>query len=293
MGFFTDGVQAVLAERLFDSDVGVARRWSDLEPLRFRACCDRDSASLPWMFEYTSIIGNGGKSCNGLIIIPKMNLLRMYRLLYDAYGPQQWWPADSPFEVVVGAILTQSTSWKNVERAIANLKRYQALSPQALHTISVQKLAALIRPAGYFRQKARKLKAFVEHLWIHHHGNLKKMLAQPTEELRAELLSIWGIGPETADSILLYAAHKPIFVVDAYTKRIFSRLGLVSSDISYGELQKLFMRRLPKSAQLFNEYHALIVRHGKEVCRPKPLCARCPLARVCWFYRRSSSALGR
>lgn len=222
-----------------------------------------------------------------------MNLLQIYRLLYDIYGPQHWWPADSPFEVIVGALLTQSTNWRNVERAIENLKQHRALAPERLSKLSEAKLAELIRPAGYFRQKAKKLKAFVEYLDAHYNGDLQKMFAQPTQRLRTELLSIWGIGPETADSILLYAAHKPVFVVDAYTRRIFSRLGLVSSTISYDELQRFFMTQLPRSVKLFNEYHALIVRHGKEVCRSKPRCAQCVLAQDCQFYRRSSSALGR
>ncbi len=195
--------------------------------------------------------------------------------------------------MIVGAILTQATNWRNVERAIENLKKHNALTPQRLYKISEESLAQLIRPAGYFRQKAKKLKAFVAHLYARYDGDLHKMLAQPTKKLRAELLSIWGIGPETADSILLYAANKPIFVVDAYTQRILSRLGLVSSQISYGELQRLCMAQLPKSAKLLNEYHALIVRHGKEICRPKPRCERCVLAHECQFYRRSSSALGR
>lgn len=221
------------------------------------------------------------------------NLQGIYSRLLARYGPQQWWPADSPFEVIVGAILTQSTNWQNVERAIENLKSHKALTPRRLHALSEEQLAQLIRPAGYFRQKAKRLKALVEHLYAHHQGNLNKMLAQPTEQLRSELLSIWGIGPETADSILLYAAQKPIFVVDAYTRRIFSRLGLVSAKISYEELQRLFMTQLPRSVKLFNEYHALIVRHAKEACRPKPICEQCALLSICQFYRRSSSALGR
>lgn len=218
----------------------------------------------------------------------KSSLHKIYVQLLTRYGPQGWWPADSPLEVVVGAILTQSTNWQNVERALENLKEHNALTPQRLHKLSEEKLGELIRPAGYFRQKAKKLKAFVEHLYEQHDGDLHKMLAQPTKKLRAELLSLWGIGPETADSILLYAAHKPVFVVDAYTKRIFSRLGLVPSTISYEELQQLFERRLPKSITLFNEYHALIVRHGKEICRPKPLCPQCPLAAYCAHARTES-----
>ncbi len=223
----------------------------------------------------------------------RASLQHIYRQLFIAYGPQHWWPADSPFEVIVGAILTQSTNWQNVERAIENLKKHKALTAHRLRTIPEENLAELIRPAGYFRQKAKKLKAFVAHLHAYYQDNLKRMLSQPTARLRAELLSIWGIGPETADSILLYAAHKPIFVVDAYTKRIFARLGYVSEKISYDELQRFFMAQLPQSAKLFNEYHALLVRHAKEICRPKPLCQRCVLMRICQSYRRSSSALGR
>ncbi len=223
----------------------------------------------------------------------RASLQHIYRQLFIDYGPQHWWPADSPFEVIVGAILTQSTNWQNVERAIENLKKHKALTSHKLRTIPEENLAELIRPAGYFRQKAKKLKALVAHLHAYYQDNLKRMLSQPTARLRAELLSIWGIGPETADSILLYAAHKPIFVVDAYTKRIFARLGYVSEKISYDELQRFFMAQLPQSAKLFNEYHALLVRHAKEICRPKPLCQRCVLMRICQFYRRSSSALGR
>ena len=220
-------------------------------------------------------------------------LRAIYTQLLARYGPQGWWPAESPFEVIVGAILTQSTNWQNVERAIENLKKHNALTPEQLSKLPEEKLAELIRPAGYFRQKAKKLKAFVAHLYAHYDGDLRRMLAQSTKKLRAELLSIWGIGPETADSILLYAAHKPVFVVDTYTRRIFSRLGLVSEKVSYEKLQGLFMQKLPRSAKLFNEYHALIVRHGKEICRPQPRCERCVLAHACQFYRRSSSALGR
>lgn len=223
----------------------------------------------------------------------KANLHRIYAKLLARYGPQGWWPADSPLEVIVGAILTQSTNWQNVERAIAHLKEHNALTPQRLYKLSEDQLAELIRPVGYFRQKAKKLKVFITHLYAHYDGDLPKMLAQPTHKLRAELLSLWGIGPETADSILLYAAHKPVFVVDAYTRRICSRLGLASEKISYDKLQELFMRKLPRSVKLFNEYHALLVRHGKEICRPKPRCARCVLAHECQFCRRSSSALGR
>lgn len=222
-----------------------------------------------------------------------MDLFWVYKQLFARYGPQHWWPAETSFEVIVGAILTQSVNWQNVERAIANLKQHNALTSDRLYKLSEEELAELIRPAGYFRQKAKKLKAFINHLYIEHNGDLSRMLVQPMKKLRAELLSIWGIGPETADSILLYAAQKPIFVVDAYTKRIFSRMGLVSSGISYDELQRFCMAQLPKSVKLFNEYHALLVHHGKEVCRSKPRCLRCVLARECQFWRRNSSALGK
>ncbi|MCS6903435.1 MAG: endonuclease III domain-containing protein [Candidatus Bipolaricaulota bacterium] len=221
------------------------------------------------------------------LFLQKANFHKIYAQLFSHYGPQHWWPAQTEFEVIVGAILTQSTNWQNVERAIAHLNEHNALTPERLYKLPEEELAALIRPAGYFRQKAKKLKAFVAHLHAHHQGNLSKMLAQPTKKLRAELLSIWGIGPETADSIVLYAAHRPVFVVDAYTQRIFTRLGLLNAKIPYEELQNFFMRRLPKSTQLFNEYHALIVRHGKETCRPKPLCWQCPLSESCAYARRA------
>ncbi len=202
----------------------------------------------------------------------------MYRAMLDRFGPQGWWPADTPFEVIVGAILTQNTNWANVERSIENMKNRGALSPEALHRMSIQELATLIRPSGYFNIKAKRLKAFLNHLFDHYGGDLQRMLRKRAHSLREELLSINGIGEETADSIVLYAAQKPLFVVDAYTKRILSRHHLLASGATYREVQSLFMENLPHHTGLFNEYHALLVRVGKEFCRKKhPLCERCPL----------------
>jgi endonuclease-3 related protein len=208
-------------------------------------------------------------------------LLDAYNRLYAAYGPQHWWPGDSPFEIIVGAILTQSAAWTNVEKAIANLKVAGALAPDALLALSERELAQLTRPSGYFNAKARKLKAFIEMLNARFDGDLQRLLRTPPSELRALLLATNGIGPETADAITLYAAGQPAFVIDAYTRRTFSRLGFVPDANSYDDWQRLFTDALPPDTALFNEYHALIVRHGKDVCRKKPLCAECPLLDVC------------
>jgi len=204
-------------------------------------------------------------------------LLRLYDAALSVLGPQHWWPAESQFEVAVGAILTQNTAWINVERAIANLKGARLLSPAALARVPFGELARALRPSGYFRVKARRLKAFIQHLWKHHGGSLRRMLARPLPTVRAELLGISGVGPETADSILLYAGNHPIFVVDAYTRRILSRHRLVSPKASYEELQRLLMANLPSDPALFNEYHGLLVRIGKEFCRSRPRCETCPL----------------
>lgn len=208
-------------------------------------------------------------------------LREIYRRLYDAYGPQHWWPGETPFEVIVGAILTQSAAWANVEKAISNLKAVGALSPDGLARLSEGELARLVHPAGYFNAKARKLKAFVALLSQRFDGELERLLAAPVEELRPSLLATHGIGPETADSILLYAAGRPVFVIDAYTRRLFSRLGMSPGRDSYDSWQAFFMENLEAGAPLFNEYHALIVRHGKEVCRRQPRCEGCPLLEVC------------
>lgn len=207
----------------------------------------------------------------------------VYRRLFDRYGPQHWWPADGTFEVIVGAILTQSTAWINVEKAISNLKGEGALSPASLRRMPVEELAGLIRSSGYYNVKARKLKAFVEHLGAVHGDSLERMFSSDTDELRAELLSIYGIGQETADSIILYAARKPIFVIDAYTHRIMARLGLNSNYGNYASLQSFFMTNLAPDEGMFNEYHALFVRHGKDYCRKHPICNGCCLADMCSF----------
>ena len=205
-------------------------------------------------------------------------LKKYYSALFTHFGVQKWWPASSRFEVIVGAILTQNTNWGNVELAIRNLKRASLLTPEKMHGARRDKLAQEIRPAGYYNVKAGRLKNFLDHLFSSYDGKLTRLLKKEHLELREELLSINGIGEETADSILLYAAGKPAFVVDAYTKRIFSRHGVVTKDVGYRMLQRLFTDNLEKDAALFNEYHALIVMAGKEFCKTKnQLCGECPL----------------
>lgn len=208
-------------------------------------------------------------------------LLEIYGRLLNAFGPQGWWPAEDDFEMCVGAILTQSTAWVNVERAIARLKAAGMLDPASLDAVPEAVLAEEIRPSGYFNTKARRVKAFCRHLRERHGGSLPSLFHVKLPGLRDELLSIWGIGPETADSILLYGARQPIFVVDAYTRRIFGRLGLTPLDADYQQLQRFFMESLPPDASLFQEYHALIVALGKGICRPTPSCPRCPLRDLC------------
>lgn len=208
-------------------------------------------------------------------------LLEIYRRLMARYGPRHWWPGESPFEVMVGAILTQQAAWTNVERAIANLKTAKALSPQALRRLPETELAKLIRPAIYHNAKAKKLKALAKWLGESYGDDLPRLFKLELQSLRRELLAVYGIGEETADSIILYAAEKPIFVIDAYTRRIMARLGLVPEGISYRACQSLFMANLPADTQMFNEYHALLVQLGKSVCRPRPLCAGCCLAEIC------------
>jgi len=207
--------------------------------------------------------------------------------LFAEYGPQQWWPADSPFEVIVGAVLTQSAAWTNVEKAIANLRSAGALSPEGIRSLPEAELAALIRPSGYFNAKARKLKAFTALLSERFEGDLPKMLATPPRDLRPLLLATHGIGPETADAILLYAAGRPAFVIDAYTRRTLSRLGRPPARDTYAAWRELVEASLPPDAAMFNEYHALLVRLGKEVCRARPGCGRCVLRTVCATGSRS------
>ena len=204
-------------------------------------------------------------------------LFNVYQSLFDKYGPQHWWPAEAPFEVIIGAILTQSAAWTNVEKAIANLKQASALKPDVLRKLPQSELAQLIHPCGYYNVKARKLKAFVEWFGEEYNDSLDRLFTYDTVSLRQKLLEIYGIGEETADSILLYAGNKPIFVIDAYTRRIMGRLGLKPRNDSYTAWQALFMANLPPDARLFNEYHALLVRLAKETCRTRPLCLQCRL----------------
>lgn len=212
---------------------------------------------------------------------PLASLRDVYGRLLAAYGPQHWWPGDSPFEVIVGAILTQSAAWTNVEQALGNLKAAAVLSPHGLIGVDEAELARMIRPSGYFNAKARKLKAFAALLAEGFGGDLERLLALSAVELRVLLLATHGIGPETADAIVLYAAGQPSFVIDAYTRRTFVRLGFAPERDTYDSWRAMFTESLPADAALFNEYHALIVRHGKDVCRRQPLCAVCPLLAVC------------
>ena len=202
----------------------------------------------------------------------------IYKKLYRCFGPQNWWPGDTPFEIAVGAVLTQNTNWGNVEKAIHNLKKQGVLSSRGIHGLSVKELASLIKPAGYFNVKAKRLRSFLDFLMNEYHGRMENMAREDLTQLRPKLLRIHGIGPETADSMLLYALEKPIFVIDAYTKRILSRHGIMASDRSYAEFQELFHASLKRDVHLYNEYHALFVRAGKTFCRRRnPLCGKCPL----------------
>jgi endonuclease-3 related protein len=200
--------------------------------------------------------------------------------LFQAHGKQHWWPGRTPFEVIVGAVLVQNTNWVNAALAIAKLRQAKLLTPSAIGKVPQPKLARLVRSSGYFRQKARKLKAFVAFLRKEHGGSLTAMFCTPTPKLREQLLNVHGIGPETADSILLYAGNHPVFVVDAYTRRILQRHGLATGKESYEEIRGLFEKSLPNDPQLFNEFHALIVHIGKNHCRTRaPLCSQCALQR--------------
>jgi endonuclease-3 related protein len=210
-------------------------------------------------------------------------LLEVYRRLYRRYGPQGWWPGEGPLEVVFGAILTQAAAWRNVELALRNLKEAGLWSLEAINDCPQEELATVIRSCGYYFTKARKLKAFARYVHQNYGGSLESFLSQNTGQLRAELLSIYGIGPETADDIIVYAAEKPSFVIDAYTRRILRRMGLWPGDEggSYEDFQRLFHENLPEDVALFNEYHALLDRHAKEACAKKPRCPACCLQDIC------------
>lgn len=205
----------------------------------------------------------------------------IYDRLYARYGRQHWWPADTPFEVMVGAVLTQATSWKNVERAIARLKEEDALSPAAMRAMDAETLARLIYSSGFYNAKAVRLKALVQYMGDAYDDDIEAMRAEDGAKLRGELLSVKGIGEETADAILLYALGKPTFVIDAYTRRLFSRLGITPDSEDYSAYQQMFSDNLPSNTALFSEYHALIVQHCKEACRKTPVCEGCCLREIC------------
>ncbi|MBI4556228.1 MAG: endonuclease III domain-containing protein [Candidatus Hydrogenedentes bacterium] len=207
----------------------------------------------------------------------KAILRKVYQRLAAYYGPTGWWPGDTPFEIAVGAVLTQNTAWTNVEKAIANLKRARLLSPRKILECPPNQLEEALRPSGYFRIKAKRLRSFCVFLVERYGGSMKRLAKRPLPELRDELLAVDGIGPETADDILLYACERPVFVVDAYTRRILSRHGWVEPNISYDDLQDLFEKRLPADVHLFKEFHGLIVWTGKDFCRRNPKCQGCPL----------------
>lgn len=211
-----------------------------------------------------------------------MRFRAVYRKLYRQHGPQHWWPGDTPFEVMVGAVLTQNTAWSNVEKAIANLRAARLLDAAAIIRTSPARLAKLLTPSGYFNVKARRLRSLCA--WYVEQGGFDALSQRATPRLRCELLALHGIGPETADDILLYAFGRPVFVIDAYTRRLFKRLGLIAGDESYealrADVERRFVRGDDKVA-LFNEFHALIVAHTKDICRPRPRCELCCLARTC------------
>lgn len=218
---------------------------------------------------------------SGLVFVMTTDkLIEIYNLLLESLGPQHWWPGETRLEIIIGAILTQNTNWSNVEKAISNLKSQNLLSPEKLCNTNTEKIAELIRPAGYFNIKAKRLKNFLNWLTENYQGRPENLDSVDTEQLRQQLLGISGIGAETADSILLYALSRPVFVVDSYTARIVVRHNLIEPPFDYSQLQQLFQNNLPEDVQLFNEYHALLVKLGKEYCRKKPKCADCPLEQL-------------
>lgn len=217
-------------------------------------------------------------------------LLKIYNLLYEKFGPRHWWPGDTRLEIIIGAILTQNTAWKNVEKAIKNLKMEGVLKVKSLECLSEKKLARLIKPAGYYNIKSNRIKNFLIFLNTTYNGDMDRMFRTETQKLRSELLGVKGIGPETADSILLYAGEKPVFVVDAYTKRVFSRHNFASQETEYEKWQQLFQDNLPSDVKLYNEFHALIVELGKELCRSNnPMCTKCPIRRISYGRRSKRS----
>lgn len=211
-------------------------------------------------------------------------LMKIFSLLYDRFGPCHWWPAESVTEMIIGAILAQNVSWKNVETALGQLQNQELMSLEGIKRVPVEVLEELIRSTRYYKTKARKLKAFAEYVDTEHGGDLQALLALPLWQQREALLGIYGIGQETADSIILYGSGQPIFVIDAYTKRIFQRLGYFDEKIEYQGMQQFFMENLPQEAKLFNEYHALLDSLGKSTCtKSNPDCSACPLAELCRY----------
>ncbi len=211
-----------------------------------------------------------------------MNLMQIYSKLLEKFGKQYWWPAETNFEVITGAILTQQASWKNVEKAIKNLKSLLLLNPYNIYKIELKKLEEIIKPSGFYKIKAKRLKNFVNFLFEKYDGDLERLLSLDKDELRKELLTVNGIGKETADSIVLYAAHKPTFVVDAYTIRIFNRLGVIK-ERDYEKVKEIFEKSLHIDVEIYKEYHALIVELGKNICKVKPRCEACPLKKWCEY----------
>jgi len=246
--------------------------------LRESGSSEGDSGQLSAVFPLASTHRGAAPVRASAISSPPLD--EYYNALFTHFGPQHWWPGKTPFEIIVGAILTQNTSWTNVEKAIENLRAAKLLSPAAIDKVPQRKLQRLVRPSGYFRQKARKLKAFCAFLRAEYRGSLKRMFATPTIVLRQKLLGVFGIGPETADSILLYAAGHPVFVVDAYAKRMLTRHGWAHGKSKYEDIRWAVERQFPGNARRFNELHALIVSTGKKFCRRgEPLCDQCPLGR--------------
>lgn len=222
-------------------------------------------------------INNGREKTTSLKHSTSQRLMEMFDLLLNHFGPQNWWPAENELEIMVGAVLTQNTNWKNVEKALGNLKEGNLLSLDALQSMPSTDLAERLRPAGYYNVKTTRLKNLINFIMGKYCGDISSLLKEETGELRDGLLSVKGIGPETADSIVLYAARRPVFIIDTYTHRILHRHDLVDDQVTYHDLQELFMDNLTDDVELFNEFHALIVRTGKEYCRSKPKCSLCPL----------------
>jgi endonuclease III related protein len=208
-------------------------------------------------------------------------IMEVYQRLSQGYPLDNWWPAETPFEVAVGAFLTQNTNWNNVEKALVNLKEAEVLDLRMLAEMPLPQLEQLIRPSGFFRQKAQRLQHFCRYVLDHHTGSIERLLQRDLEETRSELLALSGIGPETADSILLYAGQRPSFVIDSYTRRFFGRLGMLRGTENYDVIRALFMAEVKKDVPLYQHYHALIVTHCKECCRKSPLCHACFFSDIC------------